>query len=209
VVQPESQTGPIPNLDDLTSNVFDEPTPGNTSVQSGGQQKVRAADFLALLRRKLEPTDPAPEDEEPAASKPKRVRKNSTKSFANFLERHYDKEDDEDYHTIFNTSVNKYGREVASRQERPDLTELFRDESCAMDITKVTDTCNETRTDETLNLTAPMSIQGDSQTSDDTKRFTDCQMEMSHQVLQLNKRAAFSRMRLVPWTSHHLAIRVA
>lgn len=59
---------------------------------------------------------------------PKRVKKDPAivaKSYQKFMTKTYDVQDENDYHTIFNTSVNRNGYEVAPRDARPDVTKLF------------------------------------------------------------------------------------
>ena len=73
---------------------------------------------------------------------PKRVKKDPkliAKSYRKFMTKTYDVQDENDYHTIFNTSVNRNGYEVAPRDARPDVTKLFSVETSEsnMDVTKI------------------------------------------------------------------------
>ena len=52
-----------------------------------------------------------------------------------YLSKHYDENNEDDYETIFNTSVNKYGRELVPRDERPELTQLFTNVDMDLDQT--------------------------------------------------------------------------
>lgn len=73
---------------------------------------------------------------------PKRAKKDPkliAKSYQKFMTKTYDVQDENDYHTIFNTSVNRNGYEVAPRDARPDVTKLFSVETTDsnMEVTKL------------------------------------------------------------------------
>lgn len=77
-------------------------------------------------------------------------------SYQNFIKRTYDAENENDYDTVFNTSVNRNGFPVASRDQRLDVTKLFAVEHTGafMDITKVLTTSNDCQIQDENDVTA-------------------------------------------------------
>jgi hypothetical protein len=127
------------------------------------------------------------ENESPKAKRVKKS-KNSSKSLANYLEKHYNTNDSEDYETIFNTSINKYGRELVPRDERPEITQLFSDQNNEMDITRVcisSQELNETNNSVDISMkenSEKMSVnvtQSQTQILNSTKYFTDNEMSIT------------------------------
>ncbi|CAG2109488.1 unnamed protein product, partial [Medioppia subpectinata] len=108
------------------------------------QNVIKSSDFINRLKAKSkdrsvtgEPSSAAaaptlPEEEAPSqdCSRPKRSRKGSSKGLSKYLAKHYDTAVEDDVETVFNTSYNKYGREVAPRTDQiSDFTQLFTDDN--------------------------------------------------------------------------------
>jgi hypothetical protein len=159
------------------------------------QEKINASNFINKLKKTNAVTNESinkREGTENESPKPKRVKKskNSSKSLANYLEKHYNTNDSEDYETIFNTSINKYGRELVPRDERPEITQLFNDQNNEMDITRVCISSQELTINETNNSmdismkenSQKMSVnvtQTQTQILNSTKYFTNNEMSMT------------------------------
>ncbi len=157
------------------------------------QEKINASNFLNKLKKTNAVTNESinkregTENESPKAKRVKKS-KNSSKSLANYLEKHYNTNDSEDYETVFNTSINKYGRELVPRDERPEITQLFNDQNNEMDITKVcisSQELNKTNTAIDISMkenSEKMSVnmtQSQTQILNTTKYFTNNEMSMT------------------------------
>lgn len=116
------------SIENLLDNEVTEPAP-SSNVSS-------AAGFLSTLngtkRRIVIPQETKDDETLAKRAKPKKDSGKVNKAFQNFISKHYDYDNDEDYQTVYNTSVNKFGEEVAPRAERPDVTTLF---NVNMDVT--------------------------------------------------------------------------
>ena len=75
-----------------------------------------------------------------------------------YLSKHYDENNEDDYETIFNTSVNKYGRELVPRDERPELTQLFTNVDMDLDQTNTLIYSNTKEVIELSSGFAPMEL---------------------------------------------------
>ena len=172
--------------------------------QTSDENKIKASDFINRLKantsinkcfsenpNKRQNTEDITDCQQ---KKPKKPKKNGSKGLTKYLEKHYNTEDKKDYETVFNTSFNKYGREVIPRTERPDFTQLFSDQNNSMNLTQISECSQDIsdRTDDmaiTLNKTSlniSVCLTDSDVDSEQTKHFTDESMALTAEETDAN-----------------------
>ena len=138
--------------------------------------KIKASDLINRLKANssVNNSNKRQSGEEINDCSPKKIKKakkNAAKGLPKFFAKHYDNSDQKDCETLFNTSFNKYGREIVPRSDRPDFTQLFVDENNEMDLTKVTEISEANRTSK-MELTLNQSIVSQNVCQDVTSQFS-------------------------------------